>query len=88
MNVGDGAMVCTERGDSPNHCTVMVRVENVDAHHEHARNSGARILRPPTTFPFGERQYSVEDIGGHQWRFTQSISDVDPVEWGGEPGQL
>jgi len=88
MNVGDGAMVCTERIDQPGFCTVLVRVEDVDAHHEQAKNSGARIIRPPATFPFGERQYSVEDIGGHQWRFTQSVADVDPATWGGEIGRL
>ena len=40
---------------------------------------------PPTDFPYGERQYSVEDPGGHRWTFSQSIADVDPRTWGGEP---
>jgi uncharacterized glyoxalase superfamily protein PhnB len=88
LNVGDGAVVVTEKGELPASSTVMVRVEDVDAHHERARQNGARILRPPTTFPFGERQYSAADPGGHQWRFTQSVADVDPAQWGGEPGQL
>jgi uncharacterized glyoxalase superfamily protein PhnB len=88
LNVGDGAVVVTEMGDVPSRSTVMVRVEDVDAHHECARQKGARILRPPATFPFGERQYSVEDLGGHKWCFTQSIGDVDPVDWGGQPGEL
>ena len=88
LNVGDGAVVVTEKSEVPTRCTVMVRVEDVDAHHERARQKGARILRPPATFPFGERQYSVEDLGGHQWRFTQSVADVDPTQWGGQPGEL
>ncbi|MDQ3400594.1 MAG: hypothetical protein M3470_06310 [Chloroflexota bacterium] len=44
---------------------------------------GARILQPPTDFPYGERQYTVVDIGGHRWTFSQSIADVDPGDWGG-----
>lgn len=88
LNVGDGAVVVTGAKDSPSRCVVMVRVEDVDVHHERAVQKGARILQPPATFPYGERQYAAEDIGGHQWRFTQSVADVYPVEWGGQPGEL
>lgn len=63
---------------------LMVRVADVDRHYERVRDSGARILNPPETFPFGERQYSVEDPGGHRWTFTESVADVDPAEWGGQ----
>jgi uncharacterized glyoxalase superfamily protein PhnB len=48
-----------------------------------ARESGARILHPPTDYPYGERQYTDEDVGGHRWSFSQSIADVAPEEWGG-----
>ena len=61
---------------------VSVRVTDVDGHHEHARERGARILHQPTNYPFGERQYSVEDLEGHRWSFTQSVADVAPGEWG------
>ncbi|CAN5607530.1 hypothetical protein BH20ACT19_BH20ACT19_01000 [soil metagenome] len=61
----------------------MVRVKDVDAHVEHARGCGARILHPPTNYPYGERQYEVEDVGGHRWTFSQTIADVAPEEWGG-----
>ena len=63
--------------------TVMVRVEDVNAHYERARRSGARILDAPTDHAYGERQYSAEDLEGHRWMFTQSIADVAPEEWGG-----
>ena len=87
LAVGDGAVVVTERGDdqapsSADH-SVMVRVDDVNAHHERARESGARILHPPTDYPYGERQYTAEDLGGHHWSFSQSIADVAPEEWGG-----
>jgi uncharacterized glyoxalase superfamily protein PhnB len=63
--------------------SVMVRVEDVNRHYEHAKHCGARIINPPTDFPYGERQYTVEDLDGHRWTFSQSIADVDPSEWGG-----
>ena len=63
--------------------SVMVRVADVDKHHERARRFGARIVSPPTDYPYGERQYSVEDLGGHRWTFSQTIADVDPGSWGG-----
>ena len=62
---------------------VMVKVDDVDAHHHHARQRGARILSAPTDYPYGERQYSVEDLAGHHWTFTQAIADLAPEDWGG-----
>ena len=49
----------------------------------HERWPRRRISDPPTDYPYGERQYNAEDIGGHRWTFSQSIADVDPAEWGG-----
>lgn len=63
--------------------SVMVRVEDVDAHWESARSGGALIIMEPTDFEYGERQYSAEDLGGHQWTFSQTLADVAPEAWGG-----
>jgi len=86
LTLGDGALVVTERGggDAPGGHRIMVRVEDADAHCARAEACGARIVQRPTSHPFGERQYSAVDPGGHAWTFTQSIADVDPAEWGGE----
>lgn len=90
LNVGTCAIVlATARegsGDAAASRThaVMVRVDDVDAHYERAKARGAQVLSAPTTFPYGERQYSAIDIGGHAWTFSQSVADVDPAEWGGE----
>lgn len=62
---------------------VMVKVADVDAHHDHAQRQGARITRPPADYPYGERQYSVEDLAGHRWTFSQAIADLAPEDWGG-----
>lgn len=79
---GDGAVILTSR-DSEGRGGVLVRVPDADRHHERAKESGARILHPPTDYPYGERQYVAEDLGGHVWTFSQSIADVDPASWGG-----
>jgi uncharacterized glyoxalase superfamily protein PhnB len=55
----------------------------VDAHHLRAVAHGARVIDEPTTHPFGERQYTAVDPGGHSWTFSQSVADVAPAEWGG-----
>jgi uncharacterized glyoxalase superfamily protein PhnB len=62
--------------------TVMVRVDDVDAHHRQAVEAGAPVLEPPTDHPYGERQYVVEDLAGRRWTFTQTIADVAPEDWG------
>jgi uncharacterized glyoxalase superfamily protein PhnB len=63
---------------------LMVKVPDVDQHYAHVRESGARILHPPETYAYGERQYTVQDPGGHHWTFSQSVADVAPEEWGGQ----
>lgn len=86
---GTGAIVVMDQsrespaGSPPSGHGVLVRVENVDAHCARAIAAGAELVSPPTTFPFGERQYSVRDLGGHRWTFSETISDVDPASWGG-----
>lgn len=87
LNFGDGAIVITGQrpGNPPLAHSLMIRVEDAGAHHDRSLTSGARILSPPTDYPYGERQYTVEDFAGHYWTFSQSIADVDPRDWGGEP---
>jgi uncharacterized glyoxalase superfamily protein PhnB len=67
--------------------SVMVRVNDIDRHFERAARYGARIIHPPSDYPYGERQYTAVDRGGHVWTFSQTIADVDPASWGGSlPG--
>jgi uncharacterized glyoxalase superfamily protein PhnB len=88
LNVGDCAMVVIEgrEGDGGRSC--LIRVEDVDGALERAIQHGAKVLRAPADYPYGERQATVEDFAGHRWTFSQSIADVDPRDWGGTPGQL
>lgn len=63
--------------------SVMIRVEDVDAHYRAAVAAGAHATGEPADYSYGERQYSVLDPGGHLWTFTQSVADVVPETWGG-----
>ncbi len=62
---------------------VKVRVPDVDAACDRARDAGARVLEEPTTYEYGERSCVVEDPAGHRWELTQTVRDVEPEEWGG-----
>jgi uncharacterized glyoxalase superfamily protein PhnB len=84
LSVGDGAIAVTEGGARPATAdAVMVRVDDIDGHHERAQQHGAKILNPPSDYPYGERQYTAEDLGSHRWTFSESIADVAPEDWGG-----
>jgi uncharacterized glyoxalase superfamily protein PhnB len=78
---GGAVIVAQGEGGNASH-SVHVRVEDADAHHGQAARHGARIVSPPTDYPYGERQYTAVDVGGHRWTFSQSIADVDPASWG------
>ena len=94
LNVGEGAVVVREL--RPNEVgaalgvgySVTIRVENVDAHCDRAREHGARITQEPVNHAYGERQYNANDFAGHSWTFSQSVADVHPGEWGGSAEQL
>jgi uncharacterized glyoxalase superfamily protein PhnB len=94
LNVGDGAVIVREmRGNEINAAlgvghSIIIRVEDADAHCSRARNHGARITQEPVTYPYGERQYNADDFAGHSWTFSQSVADVHPDEWGGTVEQL
>jgi uncharacterized glyoxalase superfamily protein PhnB len=62
---------------------IKVRVPDVDAAFARARDAGARVLDEPTTFEYGERSCTVEDLAGHRWELTQTVRDVEPEDWGG-----
>ena len=84
LTFGGSSVVIIERKESGT-SYILMHVDNVDSYYERARQSGARIINPPTDYPFGERQCTVEDPGGHHWTFSQTIADVDPKTWGGIP---
>lgn len=91
----DGGMVMVGQADLPqkpsfrkspqtiggaNTQNMMVFVDDVDAHCEHARAAGARIVVEPHTTDYGEdywtdRGYECEDLEGHHWWFYQRLRE-------------
>ncbi len=94
--VGEGAVVVRDRPPDvdegepvPGACSaLLVRVEDAEATLTRALAHGAKLVRELRDHPYGERQCTVADIGGHRWSFTQSIADVAPEEWGGVSVEL
>jgi uncharacterized glyoxalase superfamily protein PhnB len=68
--------------DGLNTQTVHVQLEeDVDAHCERARKSGAVILMEPTDQFYGDRAYRAADPEGHIWSFAQTKKRMTPTEW-------
>jgi uncharacterized glyoxalase superfamily protein PhnB len=60
--------------------SLMLFVDDVDAHCAHARACGARIVSEPSNNDYGteyweDRSYGVCDPENHHWWFTQRIRD-------------
>lgn len=62
--------------------SLTVFVEDVGAHYERVKASGAKIVEELHETEYGERQYGVEDVDGHHWLFSRHAKDVAPEEWG------
>jgi uncharacterized glyoxalase superfamily protein PhnB len=60
--------------------SIMMYVDDVEAHCAHARSRGARIAEEPKTSDYGEdywsdRGYCAVDPEGHVWWITQRLRD-------------
>jgi uncharacterized glyoxalase superfamily protein PhnB len=58
--------------------SLMIYVDDADAHCAHARACGARIVEEPTTHDYGadhwaDRSYAALDVEGHLWWFAQRL---------------
>jgi len=65
--------------------SIMVYVDDVEAHYLRARAAGAKIHASLTTTDYGEeywadRGYECEDIGGHHWWFYQRLRNAAPKD--------
>jgi predicted enzyme related to lactoylglutathione lyase len=88
LALDEGGVMLTTSVGPPVAFWVFVKVANVDAHCERAQQFGARIVRPPKTAEFGERQYTAEDLAGNEWTFSQTVADVDPEKWGAQVKEI
>ncbi|MDX6767390.1 MAG: VOC family protein [Candidatus Methylacidiphilales bacterium] len=55
-------------------------VEDCDSFHARAVAAGAEVLRPPTTYPWGERSSMVRDPFGYRWAICTQVEEVSPEE--------
>ena len=58
--------------------SIMLFVDDADAHCAHAKASGARIAQEPVTNDYGaeywtDRSYAALDLDGHLWWFVQRL---------------
>jgi len=58
------------------HASVLVYVDDVDAHCARAREAGAKITSEPAAMFYGDRVYNASDLEGQQWFFHTRIRDV------------
>ena len=66
----DGVAIFLRRRTAPFEPAVhWVFAEDLDAAHEALRASGARIVEPIATQPWGLRQFTVEDLDGNRFHF-------------------
>lgn len=84
---GGTIIVVTQADQHKKIQSLLVRVPDVNAHFTTAVTHGAFITSEPADYPYGERQYTAEDLNGHIWTFSQSIRDLSPEDWGGKSGE-
>ena len=56
-----------------NHAGIVVYVDDVDAHYQHAVAHGATPEAEPKDMPYGQREYALTDPEGHRWWFATPI---------------
>jgi len=90
LSFGEGSLIIADDGSdrvapAPDAVTasVMLRVDDVAGVCERARQAGATILSEPLSYPYGERQCTFTDPGGHLWTLTQTLSSTAPADWTG-----
>jgi MerR family transcriptional regulator, thiopeptide resistance regulator len=54
--------------------SVVVMVDDVDAHHRYASARGAVVVSEPVDQPYGYREYSARDLEGGLWSFMRKLS--------------
>lgn len=54
--------------------SVVVLVDDVDAHHRFAAAHGADVVYEPVDQPYGYREYSARDLEGGLWSFMKELT--------------
>lgn len=90
LQIGDSVvMFCDEAPDwdalSPETmggCPISLNLyfPDCDAVTAQAEKAGAKVLRPPTTYPWGERSAMIVDPFGYRWAICTHVEDVPAEE--------
>jgi uncharacterized glyoxalase superfamily protein PhnB len=90
LTYGDGVIMVSEpkekfpfmrapaQAGAANTQSLMMYVDDLDAHLKRARAAGAQIVTEPETHDYGDeywadRIYEAVDLGGHHWWFSQRM---------------
>ncbi|MGZ3418764.1 MAG: VOC family protein [Polyangiales bacterium] len=88
LTYGDGMVMVSQAGKRPhyrsprtaggNTQSMMIYVDDVEAHCARAREAGAKIIEEPKVHDYGEeywtdRGYECEDHEGHHWWFYERL---------------
>ena len=61
---------------------LILRITDIDSHFTKSQSSQVRIISPPADHFYGERQYTIEDVGGHYWTLSETVKEMAPEDWG------
>jgi uncharacterized glyoxalase superfamily protein PhnB len=64
--------------------SLTVFVEDVEGCFDRFRAAGATIIEELHETVYGELQFGVEDLEGHQWVFSRHAHDLSPADWGAQ----
>jgi PhnB protein len=81
LRLGEDTVMLGDPGDdyrnprNADHSTALVHVyvDDVDAHFERAKATGAEIVIEPTDQEYGDRRYDAKDPEGHFWSFATPL---------------
>jgi uncharacterized glyoxalase superfamily protein PhnB len=69
-------------GSSDHVASLLIKIKDIDDHFTRSQSNGVKIINPPADYFYGERQYTIEDIGGHFWTLSETVKDLTPEDWG------
>lgn len=74
--------IAVTAGLSDHPASLLVRIKNIDDHFTKSQSNGVKIISSPADYFYGERQYTIQDIGGHFWTLSETVKDLTPEDWG------
>jgi uncharacterized glyoxalase superfamily protein PhnB len=62
--------------------SLTIFVEDLEAHFNRTKSSGAILVEDLHETIYGELQYAALDLDGHHWLFSRHARDLSPQQWG------